>query len=395
MAILESLKPLPLLLRSWQTKSRLQFAVLAGILPLALACGPALPKPEEQVAKPKTDLPASFKCEAAKGQTRPLIVEWSAPDRAALEALAKHNQLVVQFEGCTLVPLRQCRAPAQPYGYTPITPKDEVVSMKNAEELYANIPVHAVELEAKLEQKGELHAAMRIVGMYEAHGVVPAIDQLQGDCTGATHVVTALTVGAFEFSAGNADEAAVKAEVFGAGAGARKASERETLSRDGDVNACNAAKGDDKGPPDRCGALLRLEVATLQAAGANTPKCAEGTRLVGFECKPVEKPSELAPEDQNFIDDKNGVGWGNRCYTHFKAGVLNFARAACMKGLESNPDDKTRGALLYNLGLVDEATGDKKTSCEWLRQSLVARPNITQVKDKFESSNCRAVLSGN
>lgn len=356
---------------------------------------PRCPSPSKRWQSPRRICRRAFKCEAAKGQTRPLIVEWSAPDRAALEALAKHNQLVVQFEGCTLVPLRQCRAPAQPYGYTPITPKDEVVSMKNAEELYANIPVHAVELEGKLQQKGQLHAAMRIVGMYEAHGVVPAVDQLQGDCTGATHVVTALTVGAFEFSAGSADEASVKAEVFGAGAGARKAGERETLSRDGDVNACNAAKSDDKGPPDRCGALLRLEVATLQAAGKNTPKCADGTRLVGFECKPVDKPSELAPEDQTFVDDKNGVGWGNRCYAHFKAGALSFARAACKKGLEASPDDKTRGAILYNLGLVDEATGDKKASCEWFRQSLVARPNITAVKDKFEGMDCRAVLSGN
>lgn len=375
MAILESLKPFLLLLS-------------------AAACAPALPEPKDEVGKTKTELPSSFKCEAAKGQTRPLIVEWSAPDRAALEALAKHNQLVVQFEGCTLIPLRQCRAPVQPYGYTPITPKDEVVSMKNAEELYANIPAHAVQLEGKLQQSGELHAAMRIVGMYESHGAVPAVDQLEGDCADATHVVTALTVGAFEFSAGSADEAAVKAEVFGAGAGARKTGERETLSRDGDVNACTTAKGDDQGPPDRCGALLRLEVAALLAKGANTPTCAEGTRLVGHECKPVEKPSDLAPEDRDFVDDKNGTGWGNRCYTHFKAGALSFARAACQKGLESGPDDKTRGAILYNLGLVDEATGDKKSSCEWFRQSLVARPGISAVKDKFEGLDCRTLLSG-
>jgi hypothetical protein len=368
---------------------------LAPLLSLIVACAPAMPKPEGEVGKPQTELPTSFKCEAAKGQTRPLIVEWSAPDRAALEALAKHNQLVVHFEGCTLMPLRQCRAPLQPYGYTPITPKDEVVSMKNAEELYANIPVHAVELEGKLKQMGELRAAMRIVGMYESHGAVPAVDQLVGDCAGATHVVTALTVGAFEFSAGSADEGSAKVEVFGAGAGARKENAKETLSRDGEVSACNAARGDDKGPPDRCGALLRLEVATLLAAGANTPTCSEGTRLVENECKPIEKPSALAPEDRDFIDDKNGIGWGNRCYSHFKAGVLNFARAACEKGLTVNPDDKTRGALLYNLGLVDEATGDKKSSCEWYRQSLVARPNIGAVKDKFESLNCRELLSGN
>jgi hypothetical protein len=370
-----------------------------GVLGLAVAmagCAPALPTPASEVTKSKTDeqsMPAGFKCDAAKGQTRPLIVEWSAPDRAALEALAKRNQLVVHFEGCSLEPLRQCRAPEQPYGYTPITPKDEVESMKTAQELYANVPAHAIELEGKLKQMGELRAAMRIVGMYESLGVVPAVDQLQGDCAGATHVVTALTVGAFEFSAGRADGASASATVFGAGAGAAKNSEKQTLSRDGDVTACSEAGGGDKGPPARCGALLRLEVAPLQAAGANRPTCAEGTKLVGNECKPVEKPSELAAEDQSFVDERQGFGWGDRCYKHFKAGTLKFARAACQKGLELGPEPKVRGAILYNLALVDEQAGDKKAACEWLRQSLAVRPGIGAVQTKFNDLTCPAVLA--
>ncbi|HEY3494676.1 MAG TPA: hypothetical protein VGK73_08330 [Polyangiaceae bacterium] len=368
----------------------------AGALLAALAagaCSPSLPPPAAEVGKPAQEMPPSFKCEATQGQTRPLIVEWSAPDRASLEALAKHNQIVVHFEGCSLLPLRQCRAPQQSYGYTAITPKDEVVSMKNADELYANVPVHAVQLEGKLRQTGELRAAMRIVGMYEARGVVPALDQLQGDCSSATHVVTALTVGAFEFSAGKVDEGSAQAGIFGVGAGASRSNQKETLSRDGDVAACNASAGGDSGPPDRCGALLRLEVATLRPAGANTPKCGDGTKLVGFECKPVEKPSELAPEDRDFVDDRNGFQWGDRCYKHFKAGALGYARAACTKGLEASPDAKVRAAITYNLGLVEEASGDKKAGCEWLRQSLAARPGVGAVQGKFDALDCKSVLA--
>jgi hypothetical protein len=366
-----------------------------GLVGLLGACAPTLPAPSSELGKPKTDdmMPASFKCEASKGQTRPLIVEWSAPDRAALEALAKRNQLVVHFEGCSLEPLRQCRAPEQPYGYTPITPKDEVVSMKTTQELYANVPAHAIELEGKLEQMGELRAAMRIVGMYESPSSVPAVDQLQGDCQGATHVVTALTVGAFEFSAGRAEGASASANVFGAAAGAAKSDAKQTLSRDGEVSACNSASGADKGPPERCGALLRLEVAPLQAAGANRPTCADGTKLVGNECKPIEKQSELAAEDQGFVDDRQGFGWGDRCYKHLKAGTLKFARAACQKGLDAGPEPKVRGAILYNLALVDEQVGDKKAACEWLRQSLAFRPGVSAVQDKFTALDCRAVLA--
>ncbi len=370
-------------------------AVAALSTLLVLACAPTLPTPTSELGEPKAgaEMPASFKCQASKGQTRPLIVEWSAPDRAALEALAKRNQLVVHFEGCALEPLRQCRAPEQPYGYTPITPKDEVVSMKTTQELYANVPAHAIELEGKLEQMGELRAAMRIVGMYESPGNVPAIDQLQGECTGATHVVTALTIGAFEFSAGKGEGASASANVFGAGAGAKRSSQKQTLSRDGEVQACNAASAADKGPPERCGALLRLEVSPLQAEGKNRPTCADGTKLVGSECKPIPKQSELAPEDEAFVDERAGFGWGDRCYKHLKAGTLRYARAACQKGLEQGPEPKVRGAILYNLALVDESAGDKKAACEWLRQSLVVRPAVGAVQQKFDALECRAALS--
>jgi hypothetical protein len=131
----------------------------------------------------------------------------------------------------------------------------------------------------------------------------------------------------------------------------------------------------------------------LQPAGANTPKCGDGTRLVGFECKPVEKPSELAPEDRDFVDDRAGFNWGDRCYKHFKAGALGYARAACHKGLEASPEPKVRGAILYNLALVDESSGDKKSACEWLRQSLAVRPGASAVQGKFDGLDCRALLS--
>ena len=69
--------------------------------------------------------------------------------------------------------------------------------MNSADQLYASIPVHAASFEGKLAQKGQLNASMTIVGMYEAPDLAPAVDQLQGECGRATHVVSALTVGAF------------------------------------------------------------------------------------------------------------------------------------------------------------------------------------------------------
>ena len=228
--------------------------------------------------------------------------------------------------------------------------------------------------------------------MYEAPSLAPASDQLQGDCARATHVVSALAVGAFEFFAGRAVQASADLNVLGAAAGGEHDESHETLSRDGNVKACVDSKRGDGEPPENCGALLRLELSTLRAAGSGDPKCEPGTQLVDHECKPIEKKSALAPEDQNFVDDKNGAGWGNRCYAHLKSGALTFARAACGKALEQNPEPRIRGMVLYNLALVDEATPDAKSACEWLRQSEAARPGVKPVQDKFDALKCRDLL---
>jgi hypothetical protein len=365
----------------------------AGALAFSWGCS-ATPPTEASTPAPPA-LPSTFqnKCDATKGQLRPLVVEWSAPDRAALEAQARHGQLVVHYQGCELELLRSCTAPEKfAYRYTAITPKDELVTMRDANQLYATIPVHAASFEGKLAQKGELNAAMRIVGMYEAPSLAPGVDELVGDCSRATHVVSALAVGAFEFFAGASSEAGAHAKIFSVEAGGEQTRTRETLSRDGDVKACGSSKRGDPEPPDNCGASLRLELAAVRPA-TPPPQCQPGTELVGRECKPVEKRSELAPEDRSFVDAEHGTGWGNRCYAHYKAGLLPFARAACQKALEQNPEPKVRGAILHNVGLTEEAGRDPKAACAAFRESLAVRPGIKQTQQKYDELGCRELLS--
>ena len=123
------------------------------------------------------------------------------------------------------------------------------------------------------------------------------------------------------------------------------------------------------------------------------PSVAQARRSWLTSGKPLEKPSTLAPEDQSFVDDKNGVGWGNRCYAHLKSGALPFARAACEKGLEANPEPRIRAMILYNLALIDAATPDPKGACEWLRQSASLRPGVGAVQEKFDALQCRELLA--
>lgn len=363
-------------------------ATLAGLS--ATSCATverAVVRPAEPPKPPPVPETFRNKCDAAAGQLRPLVVEWTAADRAALEAQAQKGQLVVRRKGCDLEVLRRCKAPPkQVYSYAALTPKEERAVIKSTDELYASIPVHAAKLEGKLAEHGELRAEMTIVGEYAVPGTAPAVDQLDGACDGATHVVTALTVGAFSFLAGSSKELGASATVMGFGAGAERSTKSESLSRDGDVAACSASKRGDGTPPDRCGALLRLELAPLLAAGEGIPECKPGTRLVGKACKPIDKPSALAPDDARFVDEQKGFGWSNRCFFHFRAGALPFARAACKKGLEADPNNETKGSLFFNYAMIEEATGDPVGACKMLSQSIAARPNkvAQQMADKLK-----------
>lgn len=102
-------------------------------------------------------------------------------------------------------------------------------------------------------------------------------------------MITALTVGAFEFFAGadaavGAGVTAGAAGTVGAGAGAKSKSQRETLNEDGDKALCEKSTSDDRKAPEGCGALLRVEVVPLGEAKRAEPTCPSGTMWDGAQC---------------------------------------------------------------------------------------------------------------
>lgn len=199
------------------------------------------------------------KCGVVKSQTEPLIVEWPAAQRTKLEALSRRGAVAVKYQGCELEVLAQCVV-SKTYAYTSTTRQRERVRIRNEDELYARLPIGAVRLEADLKKAGELNVSMTIVGTYETDRAIVHRDELAGECDGATHIVTALTVGAFEFVAGADAEGGAGATIAGTGAGMRGSSRREMLNQAGDEAACERATAEDQTPPYGCGALLRLEV---------------------------------------------------------------------------------------------------------------------------------------
>lgn len=227
----------------------------------ASGCGAA-----KAVATAPVYEPGVAKCKVAQSNREPLIIEWPAVQRTKLEALSKRGLVAVRYEGCELEVLPQCHVKAS-YDYTATTPQHEHVTIRNEDDLYARLPVGALQLEGDLSTAGQLNVSMTIVGTYRSN-TEPTRDVLVGDCGRATHVVAGFTVGAFRFYSGA--QAAVGGGVDSVlgGAGAKSESRNKLLRRAGDEDACELAEGQDTAPPFGCGALLRLEVATIGPARA-------------------------------------------------------------------------------------------------------------------------------
>jgi len=90
--------------------------------------------------------------------------------------------------------------------------------------------------------------------------------------------------------------------------------------------------------------------------------------------------SELAAEDADFVDTRDGAGWGDRCFLHYKASRYRNAKAACERGLALGPGPNVAGALYYNLGLVEEKAGSREAARRYYAKSLEVRPGNATVQ---------------
>ncbi len=238
-----------------------------AITSLFLASGCRGATPATSVPNASSALASPGSCHGTEGETRPLLVEWPAADRAQLEAAAGQGLVAVRYDGCQMQILSRCELEGG-YDYHALTQKRDELRIRDRDALWAKIPLGAARLEAALSRDGQLNVDMMVVGQREANVAQARAVGNGAACGGATHVVTAMTVGAFSLYTGRAIQGDVQASAQGAGGGGQLARSTETLRSDGDLARCSAAMPADTQPPAQCGALLRVELAPLGAGGA-------------------------------------------------------------------------------------------------------------------------------
>ena len=195
-------------------------AVFATVLIFVHACASSERTAARSIAwPPELSLPGQGKCSVIASRTSPLVVEWPSAARGDLEIRMRKGVIAVRYAGCSLELLPQCEVPAR-YAYNAFEVKRDHVVIRDADDLYASVPLGAAKLEGVLQREGQLDAELSMVGKYEANRRSLARDELGNRCEGATHLIVGLTVGAFTFSAGSETNAGAEARVLGLG-GAR------------------------------------------------------------------------------------------------------------------------------------------------------------------------------
>lgn len=244
--------------------------MIALVATLGSGCSPFSSSTQQLSVQTPNDPSGQTKCRIASGHENPLVTEWPASEKANLEARLREGAVVVSYTGCDMRLLPQCRMPGT-YGWRRTTTSTDVVEIRNADDLYAKLPLGAVSLEGELERTGRLAVQTTVSGQLQLVDFNPNLASRDPACIGATHVVGALSVGAFKLRSGGTLKARGEADVQTIGTLGGGTESEESLVREAGV-AARCEESTDGAPHTECASpiqvFLRALPATLRDRGA-------------------------------------------------------------------------------------------------------------------------------
>src|SRR5258706_15555788 len=183
---------------------------MAAIASTAASCGsPGFVAPLAHAPETPGD---QTRCKLAANQENPLVTEWPASEKANLEARLREGSVVVSYSGCSLRMLPRCHVRGN-YQWRRTTMSTDVIEIRNADELFAKLPIGAVSLEGELQRSGRLAVQTSVAGQMQLASFDPGGIPKGAECEGATHVIGALSIGAFKLRSGGSAHAGGQASL--------------------------------------------------------------------------------------------------------------------------------------------------------------------------------------
>lgn len=263
---------------------------------------------EQPASQPGTGLAPSDptplgRCKIAASASSPLVTEWPASEKAHLESLSVSQTVAVQFSGCEMRIIDGCRLPGH-YAWRRTTLSTDTVEITNADDLYAKLPLGALSLEGELERSGRLAVRTTVAGQLRLEGLETA-NANTPDCSEATHVVSAISVGAFKMLSGGALRAGGGGSTLGVGASVSTRQSESVMRESGVQDACGAASAE--APDPQCGAPIQLFLSPLRRATDAAPDPAALQEQIAKQAGGVQVSFD-APEDGERWTLRNAAG---------------------------------------------------------------------------------------
>jgi len=241
---------------------RAGFAISFAALTLAFGggCGNAVVA-QSVMPNGGHDTTALAKCTVAASHDQPLVTEWPASYKARLEALLHEGAVAVEYSGCDLKIVDSCRV-AGTYAWKKTTLSTDTTDINDEDELYAKLPIGAASLAGQLKTAGTLHVQTTVSGQMQLVRAVAGDATNGAECSRATHLVTALSIGAFKLVADGNASGKAGVNMGMAGAGANTTQSRSLVRAAGDPASCTHATKDE--PSADCNSPIQIFLTPIR-----------------------------------------------------------------------------------------------------------------------------------
>ncbi len=232
------------------------------------------------------------RCRNAALRETPIVTEWSAADKAHLQARLKEGAVAVEYTGCEMRPITGCQVRGS-YRWQQTTLSSDTIDIRSEDELFAKIPLGAVNLEGELARSGHLQVHTTVAGQYILEGSSASDVPDYGDCAQATHILSGISIGAFQLDSGDNIAGSAKVDVAERGGGASTTSSESVLRRSGDPDACTET--DEIAPNIQCSSPIQAFLAPLprfakrRGKGTVEATFVSGTSNVAWELRADQK----------------------------------------------------------------------------------------------------------
>lgn len=257
-------------------------------------------------APPAHDPAPLTKCRVAASAASPLVTEWPASEKAHLQSLASHQPVAVAYSGCDLRIVDACRLTGK-YTWRRTTLASDTIEITTGDELWAKLPLGAAGLEGELDRSGRLAVRTTVAGQLALEGLDPNAVPADPACSGVTHVVAGIAVGAFGLMSGGGSTVRGGVSVGGVGAGASTRRDEQIVRQAGEPRAC--ADTTESSPHAQCGAPIQLFLQPV-ATPAPSPAAAAArddqarARQTGIE---VVFPAPTVPGERWVLREASGT----------------------------------------------------------------------------------------